>query len=208
MLKILSSLGKSFRRTAIQILFQVVEYQAVAKVKKTADDDIMKIKPEPKEHDTRGTIISYPSVIQQASSSQSETSTMSQITIDHEEIASAQESTFEQPQEEPEDWLTTLTRRKQQYKWGREGIHEEDMLIITRDRIDTTPTNKVLISNIYGYYENNNPAIPTEIYYRCCKPATTAEELHRRENFRIRRREYFNRPRKIQKIQSGHGRKD
>ena len=126
----------------------VVEYQAVVKIKRTAYDDIVEIKPEPQEHDPRDIIILYSSVIQQDSSSKSEITTMSQITIDPEEIVSAQESTFEKPQEEPEDWLKTLTRGKQQEKWGREGIYEADMLIITRYRIDTTPTNRNLINNI------------------------------------------------------------
>ena len=68
------------------------------------------------------------------------------------------------------------------------------MAMITRDRIDTTPTNRDCISNIYGYYENDNPAIPTEIFYRWCKPETTLEGIHRRENFLARRREYFDGP--------------
>ena len=55
------------------------------------------------------------------------------------------------------------------------------MAIITRDRIDTTPTNRDCISNIYGYYENDNPEIPTEIYYRWCKPESTTNGMHRRE---------------------------
>ena len=100
---------------------------------------------------------------------------MSQITVDHEEIVSAQEPTLDQPLEdpEPEDWDTILLRGKQPEGWGRDGIHEEDMAMITRDRLNTTPTNRDCISNIYGYYENDNPAIPTEIYYRWCKPETT-----------------------------------
>ena len=65
------------------------------------------------------------------------------------------------------------------------------MTIITRDRIDATPTNRDCISNIYGYYENDNPAIPTE---RWCKPETTIEGMHIRENFRSRRRKYFDGP--------------
>ena len=68
------------------------------------------------------------------------------------------------------------------------------MAIITSDRIDTRPTNRDCISYIYGYYENDNPAIPTEIYYRWCKPETTPEGMHRRENFTVRRREYFDGP--------------
>ena len=106
----------------------------------------------------------------------------------------AQESTIELPLEEPEDWASILLRGRQPEGWGRDGIHEEDMSIITRDRLDITPTNRDCISNIYGYYENDNPAIPTEINYRWCKPATTLEELYRREMFRVRRRGYFDRP--------------
>ena len=62
------------------------------------------------------------------------------------------------------------------------------------DRIDPTPTNRDLISYIYGYYEKDDPTIPTAKYYRWCKPPTSIEELHRRENFRTRRREYFDGP--------------
>ena len=88
--------------------------------------------------------------------------------IDHEEISSAKEPTLEQPREEPEDWETILLRAKIPEGWGRDGIHEEDLAMITRDRLDITPTNRDCISNIYGYYENDNPAIPTVIYYRWC----------------------------------------
>ena len=44
------------------------------------------------------------------------------------------------------------------------------MSIITKDLIDKTPTNRDCISNIYGYYEKDIPAIPAEIYYRWYKP--------------------------------------
>ena len=101
---------------------------------------------------------------------------------------------LEQPPEGPTDWFTVLIQGKQQEKWGRAGIHEDDMAIIKRDRLDTTPPNRDCISNIYEYYENDNPAISTEVYYRWCKPPTSVEEVHRRENFRVRRREYFDRP--------------
>ena len=120
---------------------------------------------------------------------------MSQTLLFHEEVMSLQEPIFEQPQEEPEDWITTLILSKQQdEKLGRKEIQEDDMAIITRDLIYKKPTNRDCISNIYGYYENDNPAIPTAIYYRWCKPPTTAEKLECRANFRARRRAYFYRP--------------
>ena len=161
----------------------VIEYQATVTIR---NDDIIEIKPEPQERAAK----------EAAESSSQTEKTMSQIIVDHEEIVSAQEPVFDQPTEdpEPEDWVTILLRGKQPEGWGRDGIHEEDMAIITRDRLDTTPTNRDCISNIYGYYVNDNPAIPTEIYYRWCKLETTAEGMHRRENFRSRRRNYFDGP--------------
>ena len=64
----------------------VVEYQAVFTIKKATDDDVVEIKPEPQERISSDIIGSY---------SQLETTTMSQITVDHEEIVSAQEPTLE-----------------------------------------------------------------------------------------------------------------
>ena len=103
----------------------------------------------------------------------------------------AAQDPFDQPQEEIEDWSTILSRGKQQEKWGREGIHEDDLAIMIADRIDPTPTNRDLISYIW---EKDDPTIPTAKYYRWCKPPTSIEELHRRENFRTLRREYFDGP--------------
>ena len=44
------------------------------------------------------------------------------------------------------------------------SIHEEDFAIMIADRADQTPINRDLISYIYGYYEKDDPAIPTAKY--------------------------------------------
>ena len=168
----------------IVIYDMIVEHQApsIVTINKNIDDDVIEIKAEPQENNSEDAIK------QSISRSQAEIMTDSQIIVDHEEITSTQEPILDQPPEEPEDWEAILLRSKIPEGCGRHGIHEEDMAIITRDRPNNIPTNRDCISNIYGYYENDNPAIPTEIYYRWCKPETTIEGMHRRENFRIKRR--------------------
>ena len=76
-------------------------------------------------------------------------------------------------------------------QWGRDSVHEDDMVLITKERSDPTPTNNDCISNIYGYEEVDNPTIPTAVFYRYCKPPTSLEEVQLRENFRERRLRYF-----------------
>ena len=71
----------------IVIYDMVGEYQAVVTVKKNKDEDIIEIKPEPQERCEPSNKI--------MSDSQPETTTMSQIIVDHEEIVSAQEPTLE-----------------------------------------------------------------------------------------------------------------
>ena len=166
----------------------VIEYQATVNINKNIDDDIIEIKAEPQENNSEDT------TKQSTSLSQAEIIIASQMIVDHEEITSTQEPTLEQPLEEPEDWEAILLKAKIPEGWGRDGIHEEDMAMITQDRLDTIPTNRDCISNIYGYNENDNPAILAEIYYRWCKPDTTIEGMHRTENFRSRRRQYFDGP--------------
>ena len=94
----------------VVIYGMVVEYQAVFTVKK-ADDELVEIKPEPQER-------SVNSMIESSSQFEPTIITASQITVDNEEIISAQEPTLEQPLEEAEDWTTILIRRKQSEGWG------------------------------------------------------------------------------------------
>ena len=140
----------------VVIYEMVIEYQANRDYK---DDDIVEIEREPQEQNRRDAF----TLPQQNQGSQPEALTTSQIPIDHEEKISAQDP-FDQPQDQIEDWLTILTRGRQQQKWRREGIHEEDLAIMIADRTDLTPTNRELVSYIYGYYEKDDPTIPTSKY--------------------------------------------
>ena len=97
---------------------------------------------------------------------------MSQVVIAHEEEVLAQ-SFGEPSDEELEQWTKILDNRADDEQWGRDGVHEEDMALITKDRSDPIPTNNDCISNIYGYEEIDDQAIPTAIYYRYCKPPTS-----------------------------------
>ena len=170
----------------------VVEYQTTSANNTYKDDDIVEIKQEPQEKNPRVIIIVDPNT-QLSQVAHPETLSTSQKPVDHEEVVSAQDP-FDQPQDEIEDWSTILSRGRQQEKWGREGIHEDDLAIMIADRADPAPTNRDLISYIYGYYERDDPTIPTARYYRWCKPPTSIEELHRREGFGTRRRQYFDGP--------------
>ena len=118
---------------------------------------------------------------------------MSQVVISYEEEVLAQ--SFGGPSDkELEQWSKFLNDKPDDEQWGRDGVHEEDMALITKDRSDPTLTNNDCISNIYGYEEEDDPAIPTATFYRYCKPPISLEEVQRREHFRERRREYFARP--------------
>ena len=94
-----------------------------------------------------------------------ESTTMSQVIIAHEEEVLAQ-SVAEPSDEDLDEWNKVLNNKADGEQWGRDGVHEEDMLLITKDRRDPTPTNNGCISNIYGYEEVDNPTIPTAVFYR------------------------------------------
>ena len=136
----------------------VVEYHATNAINR--DDVVVEIKPKPQESNQVDTSTTHTGMSQQDQNSPTLVFTMSQIPIDHEEVVSTQDP-YDQPQDE-EDWSTILTRGTRQEKWGREGIHEEDLAIMISDREDPTPTNRDLISRIYGYFERDNPAVPTQ----------------------------------------------
>ena len=114
-----------------------------------------------------------------------ESTTLSQMVVSHEEEILAQ-SFGEPSDEELDEWTNN---RADDEQWGRDGVHEDDIILITKDRRTPTPTNNDCISNIYGYEEVDDPTMPTAIFYRYCKPQTSLEEVQRRENFRERRRE-------------------
>ena len=171
----------------------VVEYQGIITSTTHMEEDIIEIKMEPTKNNTSVIMLGDSSQTPISNSDALESTTMSQVVIAHEEEVQAQ--SFGAPSdEELEQWTKVLNNRADDEQWCRDGVHEEDMALVTRDRSDPIPTNNDCISNIYGYEEVDDPAIPTAIYYRYCKPPTSLEEVQRRENFRERRRGYFARP--------------
>ena len=97
----------------------------------------------------------------------------------------------------PEGWLegeTKMVYHTNEARWGAEGVPNEEMKIIVRNRKNKTPTNADCITYLYDYIEMDDPRIEDHIYYRRCKPPMTIEEVYRRHTFRVRRRRYFARP--------------
>ena len=153
------------------------------------EEEVIEIKMEPTERNMSITMLRESSQTPISSNDALESTTMSQVVIAHEEEVFAQ-SFGEPSDEELEQWTKILNNKADDEQWGRDGVHEKDMALITRDRNDPTPTNNDCISSIYVYEEVDDPAIPTATFYRYCKPPTSIEEVQRRENFRERRREY------------------
>ena len=169
----------------------VVEFQGIVQY----DGDIIEIKEGVADRNpSKDTVEDIPqSQTVKSDSDILESTIMSQVIISHEEEILAQ-SCGEPSDEDLDEWTKILNNKADDEQWGRDGVHEEDMWLITKDRSNPTPTNNDCISNIYGYEEVDDPAIPTAIFYRYCKPPTSLEEVQRRENFRERRRKYFARP--------------
>ena len=97
----------------------------------------------------------------------------------------------------PEGWWegeTKMVYHTNEARWGAEGVPNEEMKIIVRNRKNKTPTNADCITYLYDYIEMDDPRIEDHIYYRRCKPPMTIEEVYRRHTFRVRRRRYFARP--------------
>ena len=97
----------------------------------------------------------------------------------------------------PEGWWegeTAMTYHTNEVRWGADGVPDEEIQKIVRNRESKTPTNADCITYLYEYIEMDDPRIADHMYYRRCKPPTTIEEVYRRYTFRIRRRRYFARP--------------
>ena len=174
----------------ITIYDVVVEYQGIITSTTQMEEEVIEIETKPTERETSIITNEDSWQILKPSSDVLESTTMSQILIAHEEEALAQ-SFGEPSDEEIEEWTKVLNDKADDEQWGRDGVNEEDMELITKDRSNPIPTNNDCISNIYEYEEVDDPAIPTAIFYRYCKPPTSLEEVQRRENFRERRCEYF-----------------
>ena len=129
----------------------VVEYQGIITSTIPAGEYVIEINVEPTERNPKDTIL--------GNTSQPEPTTMSQVVISHEEEVSAQ-NFGEQSDEELVEWTEVLNNKADDEQWGMDGVHEEDMVLITRDRNNPTPTNNDCISNIYGYEEVDDPTIP------------------------------------------------
>ena len=83
------------------------------------------------------------------------------MVISHEEEVLAQ-SFGEPSDEELEEWTKVSNNKADDELWVRDGVHEEDMAHITKDRSD--PTNNDCISNINGVEEVDDQAMPTAIF--------------------------------------------
>ena len=156
----------------------VVEYQGIVTSTTHTEEDIIEIKLEPTEKNKSVIMLRDSSQTLIPNSDVLEFTTMSQVVIAHEEEVLAQ-SFGEPSDEELEQWTKILNNRADDEQWGRDGVHEEDMALITKDRSNPVPNNNDCISNIYEYEEVDDPAIPTPIFYRHCKPPTSLEELQR-----------------------------
>ena len=175
----------------IVIYDMVVEYQGIVQY----DEEMSGIRQKADEKSTSeiilGNVSQYPRV--ESKEDVFESTMLSQMEVSHEEEILAQ-SFGEPSDEELDEWTKVLNNRADDEQWGRDGVHKDDMVLITKDRSDPTPTNNDCIINIYGYEEVDDPTIPTAVFYRYCKPPTSLEDVQRRENFHERRREYFARP--------------
>ena len=97
----------------------------------------------------------------------------------------------------PEGWWegeTQMVYHTGEAQWGADGVPNEEMENIVRNRNNKTPTNADCITYLYDYIEMDDPRIEDHLCYRRCKPPTTIEEVYRRHTFRVRRRRYFARP--------------
>ena len=97
----------------------------------------------------------------------------------------------------PEGWLegdTKMVYHTYETKWGTQGVPNEEIEKIVKNRPNKIPTNADCITYLYDYIELDDPKIEDHFYYRRCKRPTNLEELYRRHTFRIRRRKYFARP--------------
>ena len=168
------------------IIYDVVEYQSTITSTIQAEDDVVEIKTETTEkYPSENTLGNTSQILTDGSDNKElEPTTISQVVIAHEEEVLAQ--SFGEPSDEDlEQWTKILNDKADDEQWRKDGVHEEDIALITKDRSDPTPFNNDCISNIYGYEEVDDPAKPTAIFYRYCKPPSSLEEVHRRKNFRV-----------------------
>ena len=135
----------------IVIYDMVVEYQGIMTSKIQYEDEVTVIEDEEKKQDPRDIVGEFSSktLTLDTSRDELEPTTISQVMISHEEEVSAQ-SFGERSDKELEEWTKVLNNRADDEQWVRDGVHEDDMALITKDRSDPPQPTTIALAIYMG----------------------------------------------------------